>query len=275
MAQTQEQAQTRNGRVGAIADELMALLGTGRQTAPFTQRHPDLDIAEAYEVVARVDALRRARGETPQGRKIGFTNPDALRGFKIAGPIWNFMYDSTVHEASEGEFPLTGLCEPRIEPEVVLHLAQAPRAGMSDAELLSCIDWIAPGYEIVQSIFPGWKFTPPDAVAAYGFHGALLIGEKTAVDGKWLETFSSFTAALTSDGGVSRAGHARNVLGSPLKSLGRMLEEIDRNPASAALRAGEIVTTGSLTEAMPIAPGETWTTRFDGIGLEPLCVRFR
>ncbi len=273
MAQAQEQAQTE--RVGVIADELMALLGTGRQTAPFSQHHPALDIAEAYAIVARVDTLRRARGETPKGRKIGFTNPEALRGFRISGPIWNFMYDSTVHDAADAAFPLTGLCEPRIEPEVVLHLAKAPRAGMSDADLLSCVDWIAPGYEIVHSIFPGWKFTPADAVAAYGFHGALLLGAKREVDGEWLAKLSSFSVDLTSDSGVSRAGHARNVLGSPLKSLGRMLEEIDRYPACETLRAGEIVTTGTLTEAMPIAPGETWTTRFDGIGLEPLRVRFR
>jgi 2-oxo-3-hexenedioate decarboxylase len=46
---------------------------------------------------------------------------------------------------------------------------------MDETVLLACIDWVGHGFEIVQSIFPGWKFSVPDAVAAFGLHGALLI----------------------------------------------------------------------------------------------------
>jgi len=38
--------------------------------------------------------------------------------------------------------------------------------------------------------------------------------------------------------------------------------------------AGEIVTTGTLTKAMPIAPGETWTATPKGIGLDAVRLRF-
>jgi 2-oxo-3-hexenedioate decarboxylase len=37
---------------------------------------------------------------------------------------------------------------------------------MDDAVLLTCIEWVALGFEIVQSIFPAWKFSPADTVAA-------------------------------------------------------------------------------------------------------------
>jgi hypothetical protein len=40
------------------------------------------------------------------------------------------------------------------------------------------------------------------------------------------------------------------------------------NPHNPALAASEIVTTGSLTRAQPIADGEVWTTRMTGIPLE-------
>ena len=40
------------------------------------------------------------------------------------------------------------------------------------------------------------------------------------------------------------------------------------------LAAGEIVTTGTLTLAHPVAPGETWTAGLTGVALEPLRVRF-
>lgn len=70
--------------------------------------------------------------------------------------------------AMNNTFAVKGLPEARIEPEIILHLASAPRPGMSEGELLGCIDWIAHGFEIVHSIFPGWTFTAADAVAAYG-----------------------------------------------------------------------------------------------------------
>jgi 2-oxo-3-hexenedioate decarboxylase len=49
---------------------------------------------------------------------------------------------------------------------------------MDNAALLSCVAWVAHGFEIVQSIYPDWKFSPADSAAANGLHGALLIGPR-------------------------------------------------------------------------------------------------
>ena len=38
--------------------------------------------------------------------------------------------------------------------------------------------------------------------------------------------------------------------------------------------AGEIVTTGTLTRALPVAAGETWRTELKGVGLDGIEVRF-
>ena len=40
------------------------------------------------------------------------------------------------------------------------------------------------------------------------------------------------------------------------------------------LAAGEIVSTGTLTDAHPVSPGEAWSTEFDGLPLPGLKVRF-
>ena len=40
------------------------------------------------------------------------------------------------------------------------------------------------------------------------------------------------------------------------------------------LAAGEIVSTGTLTRALPVKPGETWTTKLTGIALEGASLRF-
>src|SRR5882762_6873946 len=259
-------------RIDRIATEAFGLLGSGRQVAPFSSRYPNFDLAESYDVAMLVCDLRRARREIPIGRNIGFTNTTIWQGYGISGPIWNYMFDKTVIDlaAIDQEFALASLPEPRIEPEIVLHLASAPQIGMSEYELIHCVDWLAHGFEIVYSIFPGWVFFAEDAVAAYGVHGALLLGDRHPVSSdhaEWQEALSNFTIELTGNDGTSVQGSGRNVLGSPLKALRFLVEELARFPACEPLRPGELVTTGTLTEAMPAIPGQNWATKLAGIDI--------
>lgn len=265
---------------GAIAAELLGLLGAGRQVEPFTERTGGFGLGEAYAVSALLTALRRARGETPVGRKIGFTNRSVWSGHGISGPIHAPIYDTTVRDiALAGDtFALEGLPEPRIEPELVLHLARTPERGMDEAALFGCVDWVAHGFEIVFSIFPGWRFGAADAAAAYGVHAGLLLGPRHGVGGErawWFEALSRFGVRLAREGGGAVEGHATNVLGGPLSALRFLVEEIARFPDAPPLAAGELVTTGTLTEAMPAVPGETWRSTLDGVPLEGLRLTFR
>jgi len=260
--------------------ELSGLFGQGRQIQPFSERIPGFDLATAYDIAGRIRDVREARGENPVGRKIGFTNEAIWGAFGISGPVWNYMFDSTVYDLEKigGVFSLTGSPEPRIEPEIVFHLARAPQMGMSDDELFACVDWIAHGFEIVLSIFPGWKLKATDAVAGYCCHRALLLGKKHTVSAnraRWQEELSHFTAELDNDRGVKKSGGAASVLGGPVQALGYLVKELSRFPACEPLRANELISTGTLTDAMPIAPNETWSSRLQDIALDDLQVRFR
>ena len=41
-----------------------------------------------------------------------------------------------------------------------------------------------------------------------------------------------------------------------------------------ALKQGDIVTTGTLTRAIPVVAGETWSTELSGVPLSPLKIAF-
>ena len=266
-------------RVEQIAAELMALLGSGKTVEPFSKRFADFDMSQAYTVAERVRELREQRGQRVVGRKIGFTNRAAQQAFGVSAPIWNYMFDTTVRDlGASGSFALSGTCAARIEPEIVLHLASAPRAGMNEKDLAGCIDWVAHGYEIVDAIYPNWSFAATDAVAGYGVHAALLLGAKQPIADnrtQWAERLSTFTITLTSSDGVTRSGSGANVLDSPLTALKFLIDEVARYPQSRPLAAGEILTTGTLTDAMPVAAGQRWTTRLEGIALGGIAVEFR
>src|SRR5687768_2206703 len=216
--------------IPVIAAEAFGVLDTGRQVAPFSSRLPAFSLADAYRVTAAVRRLRETRGERPIGRKIGFTNRTTWPDY---APMWGYVYDRTVHELAGlgGSFPLAGLAEPRIEPEIVFRLVATPMPGMDERALLGCIDGVAHGFEIVQSIFPGWGFTAPDAVAAFGLHGTLLLGPWRPVSSneEWEQALSTFTVDLLRDGEVVDRGHAANVLGGLLSALRYLVELLARD----------------------------------------------
>ena len=264
--------------VGAIAAEVFGVLDTGRQLEPISARHADFTIEMAYRAAAGVRQMREARGERPIGRKIGFTNR-AVWGPYGYPPMWGYVYDRTVHDiaAIDGTLALGGFAEPRIEPEIVFGLGSAPRPEMDDTQLLSCLAWAAQGFEIVQSLFAGWKFSAPDAIAAFGLHGALLIGPRQSLAGRpesWITRLSDLQIDLKRDGVVVDRGSAANVLGSPLSALRHLVDLLDGSPFQPPLAAGEIVTTGTLTGVPPVAAGEIWTTDISGIPLGAVSVRF-
>jgi 2-oxo-3-hexenedioate decarboxylase len=261
--------------IQAVAAEAFATLDTGRQIEPFSSRLSSFNLDGAYRVTAAVRKMRETRGELPAGRKIGFTNPTVW----TYAPMWGYVYNRTVHSLCEigDTFPLVGLAEPRIEPEIVFRLAVAPTLGMDERTLLESIDWVAHGFEVVQSVFAGWQFSAPDAVAAFGLHGALLIGPPHRIGThaeEWSRTLSTFEIDLKRDGTVVDHGRATNVLGGPVSALRYLIDMLARDQVNPPLAAGEIVTTGTLTRALAVLAGETWTTEITDVGLDGICVRF-
>lgn len=261
-----------------IAAEVLDALAAHRQIGPFSERLPDFAMADAYGVTAALRQMREARGERQAGRKIGFTNSALWQEYGVHAPIWGDMFDTTVAEIGSGPFNLSPLLEAKIEPEIVFGLSAAPVPGMDEAALLDCIEWVAHGFEMVQSVYPGWRFAAPDAVAGMGMHGALLIGPRRAVADAppegWLAALSGFSITLARDGEAVDEGGGANVLGSPLAALRHLVLLLSNDPHNPPLAAGEIVTTGTLTRAFDVASGENWATKIDGLPVEGVAVRF-
>jgi 2-oxo-3-hexenedioate decarboxylase len=265
--------------VRTFATEVADAIRNRRQIAPFTARYQNFDVARAYAVAAEVRTLRVAHGEAPLGRKIGFTNRSIWDAYGVSAPIWGDIYDTTTCDVGlKSICNLDGLSEPQIEPEIVFGLSRAPSPDMDQTALLGCVEWVAHGFEIVHSIFPNWKFGLADTIAANGLHGRLMIGPRHRVSGqsidRWLAELETFELRLFKNDVLVDRGTGVSVLDGPLSALGHLTQLLARDPDNPRLRAGEIVTTGTVTRAFPVSPGETWATQFSGIGLEPLTVTF-
>ncbi len=263
--------------IAAIATEVFDAQNEVRQIASFTGRQAGLTLDQAYGVTALLERARRARGETAVGRKIGFTNRTIWPEYGVYAPIWGYVTDRSVHELSAtGMLSLGGFAEPRIEPEIVFGLGAAPTPDMDETALSACIDWIAHGFEIVQSQFPGWKFAAADTVATNGLHGALVIGPRHAFKpraAEWRRELATFEIELVRDGNLEDRGRAANVLGSPLSALRHLVGLLQADRINPPLAAAEMISTGTLTRALPVSPGEIWRTRLSGIHLDGIALR--
>lgn len=243
-----------------------------------TETDPALDLAEAYRIGAEIRRLRELRGERPVGRKLGFTNTTIWEEYNVDAPFWAPVYNTTVQPLPD-RFALKSMAEPRLEPEIVLRLGRSPEAGMSEAELIGCVGEVAHGFEVVQSPFPGWRFRAPDTVAACGLHGALLHGPFHPLTDEtrdaWRAGLADFSITLHGNGVLADEGHSANVLsGGPLAALAHLVELLAQDPDAPPLAAGEVVTTGTLTRALPVARGETWRTEITGLPVEGLRISF-
>lgn len=239
-----------------------------------------LAVTEAYEHALAVRALRMARGEVPRGFKVGFTNRTIWPRYGVYGPIWGTVWNTTLTFCdTEGDLSLTGTCQPRIEPECVFGMAVTPPPDATLDDLLACVAWIAPGFEIVQSHMADWKFNAADTVADGGLHARLLVGRQLPAAQLPREA-ASFDAALADarvtllrDDTAVDHGSGAQVLGSPLRALRHFLQALRDCPGAPDLQAGDVVTTGTWTDAWPVHRGETWRADFQG-ALAPLGVRF-
>jgi 2-keto-4-pentenoate hydratase len=272
---------------GLVTDVTRARLQA--QPLPWPHTVP-ADVPLAYATALAVRAARSAGGERPVGYKVGFTNRSIWPRYEVYGPIWGTVWNSTLTRVdasapNEGVLSLEGLCEPRIEPEVVFCLREAPPPGCSLAQLVAAVDWVAHGYEIVHTHFPAWKFTAAQAVADGGLHGLLLVGHPVKLDAGTppeavVASLAGLRIKLYGDGVLKDEGSGANVLDGPVQALLHFVNELRSTPNAPALQAGDVITTGTLTDAWPVAAGQTWHTAIEASGpvaggLKGLTVRFK
>lgn len=210
-------------------------------------------------------------GARPVGRKIGFTNRSIWPKYGVHQPIWGTVYDKTLTSATDGRasVSLEGVAHPRIEPEICFKLRSTPRDKSAES-LAAAIEWMAHSVEIVQCPHADWKVTLEECGKLNALHAHLVVGAQVPYEPAMASTLPDLEVVLTKNGREVDRGRGANVLDSPFLALLHLVSILE--PGS--LKAGEVVSTGTLTDAHPIAPGETWSTHLAGLPLQGLELRF-
>jgi 2-oxo-3-hexenedioate decarboxylase len=266
--------------VGSIAGALLAAYDDASLLPQLSQNAPGLTTTDAYAVLGRIAAVRISSGWEPVGRKIGFTNRTIWSRYGVEQPMWAHVWSNTVLMADDGtaSLSLAGLVQPRIEPEVVFKLRADLGPTEDPDDVIQAVDWLAPGFEIVQCHFPDWRFSLSDCTADFALHARLLVGTPLPVAAQSADAIiaalPTFELELSRNGSLVARGVGADVLGGPLHALAHLTRVLAEQPDFSPLRAGEIITTGTLTDAHPVQPGERWVSDYGDLGLQGLAVTF-
>jgi len=266
--------------VETLARELLSAHESGAMVAVPPSARPGFDLNTAYEVEATLKRFREAAGHKAVGRKVGYANKAMWRVLKLETLVWAHMYEDTVHYSDRNSATLT-LAHPRslkIEPEIVFGLKQPIVAeGLDAAAALASTDWLALGFEVIDCPFPEWQFQPGDFVASFGLHAALVIGERVEVRqdciAALVDELPRFKVRVSKNGEFVEEGSGRNCLRSPALCLAELSAAIVRRFPTQPLRAGEIVSSGTLTAGHPAGRGDLWTVEVEGLSLPSLTLR--
>lgn len=260
--------------VQALAGELEAADIGRTQIGHFSLRFPELDIAEAYRIQRAWMALKRAKGRTSIGHKIGLTSRAMQRAVNITEPDYGLLLDDMLFPDGQ-DLPFDRFIEPRVEVELAFILKRRLEGAVTMFDVLNATDYVVPAIEIIdariQRVDPvaGRTRTVIDTISDNAANAGIVLGGQPvrpeAVDLRWVG------ALMHRNGVIEETGIAAAVLNHPANGVAWLASRL--TPYGEFLEAGEIVLAGSFTSPQHARRGDSFHVDFGSLG--SISVRFQ
>lgn len=249
--------------VTALGDELYAALRGRHTVAPLTSRVPQVTIDDAYGISSRMLERRLADGEKVIGKKIGVTSKVVQSMLGVYQPDFGYLTDRMKYE-TPAEMPISReLIQPRAEGEIAFILKRDLNGpGVTPGDVLAATDCVMACFEVVDSRIEGWKIKIEDTVADNASSGLFVLGSER-VDPRRVD-FVTCGMVVEKNGEILSTGAGAAALGSPLVCVAWLANALGRY--GIALRAGEVILSGSLVPLEPVKPGDEMRVLVGGIG---------
>ena len=251
-----------NSAIERYGDELYEALLSRRAIDPLTQRESDITIEDAYRIQLRMVQRRLDAGEIIVGKKIGATSKVVMDMLGVHQPDFGQMTSDMVF--SEGQAVNTAqLIAPRAEAEIAFMLKRDLLGpGVTAADVLAATDCVLPCFEIVDSRIKDWKIKIQDTVADNASCGVLTLGAMRKSPRQLDLALAGMV--LEKNGEVLSTSTGASVQGSPVNAVAWLANTLGR--LGIALKAGEIILSGSQSPLVPVEPGDNLSCHVGGLG---------
>lgn len=233
------------------------------QVPPEADRLADMNMA--YAIQDAGDAiLRSEHGYKPIGYKIAGTNPASRAHLKISAPFHGRLYDklTTTSPAALGDIPFLRVHEPEIAIQIDRDLdpAQAP---FSAEQIEAATRAVLPAIEIIGTPFEPWaQAGAPNLASDNAAFGYWIMGAPVR-DWSRMDLLDG-AVTLTINGEVKATGKGRNVDDGAFGATAWLANALAAK--GRGLKAGEYITTGSVTPPIPVASGQHVVADFGPLG---------
>jgi 2-keto-4-pentenoate hydratase len=241
------------------------LLAARRARRPIASLPDDCRPETLAEGYLAQDAFVASSGGAVAGFKIGATSAKAQAFLEIDAPFAGSVLKHDLHDSpavlAAARFPFR-----LIEPEVAFRLGRdlPPRArGYEREEVAAAVADLHPAIEIVTSGLQNWQRQGvASLIADNGVNGALILGPACA---HWRDfDLPRHEVTLRVNGEVAGTGVGGNALGDPMSALAWLVEHRARR--GRGLAAGQVVTTGVVTEFVELDAGDEAVADFVSLG---------
>ncbi len=222
-------------------------------------------IAEGYRIqVAALPLIEEGLG--PQvGWKIGATSPAMQARLGMLTPAAGALYRDRVL-ASPAAIALGDFCKLHVECEIAVRLGRnlaGRRGGHMIESVAPAVTAVMASIELAEH-----RFVPPleagmaTHVADDFFSCGAIFGEEAPLAA--LGDPALVAGEIAVDGREAFAGHASDILGHPLNALAWLADHCAEQ--GTPLKAGDVVSLGSISPGIPIERACVVRVRFDGLG---------
>jgi len=248
--------------ITALGDELYDALRACRVVDPLTTRYPEVTIEDAYRIQQRLNARRVAAGETVVGKKFGFTSKAVMNMLGVWQPDFGLLTDAMVYNEGEA-IPANTLIQPKAEGEIAFILKRdLIGPGVSAADVIAATEGVMACFEIVDSRIRDWKIRIQDTVADNASCGVFVLGDRmvSALD----VDLNTCGMVLEKNGEIVATGAGAAALGAPANAVAWLANTL--GALGIALKAGEVILSGSLAIMVPVKAGDSLRVTIGGIG---------
>lgn len=259
-----------DGEIRWYGEELHRALRERRTVAPLTERVPRITIEEAYRIQLHLIGLRLERDrERVVGKKIGVTSEVVQKALDVDQPDFGHLTSGMAHHDGDA-LPIDELIQPRVEGEIAFVLdGDLAGPGVTHADVLAATERLIPCFEIVDSRIQDWKIRIQDTVADNASSGLFVLSDDSvrpnAVD------VVRCRMVLEKNGSRVGEGTGSASLGSPVNAVVWLANTLGR--FGIALRAGEVILSGSLGPLVPVVGGDRMQVTIEDIGTATLSFR--
>jgi 2-oxo-3-hexenedioate decarboxylase len=243
--------------VAQIAARLTKAKADRVAIGPFSAESEGFDLPTAYAVQRQL----RLQARRLAGWKLGLTSRAKQAQVGISEPVRGFLAAQTALDLG-APLRVGEHIQPRAEPEIVFILG-ADLAGpdVTSADVLAATHSVAVGIEILDSRYRDYKFTVADVVADNTSAGRFVVGPAIPAAGLDLRLIG---VLLEHNGAVIATAAGAAALGHPASAVAWLVRSLATE--DEGLRAGDIVLSGGLTAAVPVAAGDVVAATADRLG---------